>query len=323
MTTLARNQVDLHCHTRRSDGLLEPRDLYTAAQAYGMRLVSITDHDTLAAYRELHEAGLGDAPGPDGPQLIPGVEINTRAATFPGATAKVAAPTAHDELHILGLGVDPDDDEFEALLGRQRNARRARIEEMARRLRELGMPVDVYLEDTLPASVTSAGRPHIARALIRAGYAESIDDAMVRWLGPGAPAWVPPRGIGTLEAIGAIRRAGGLPSLAHFSAAPQRLDLLRELRDAGLGGLEVYYRAFPPAVVTALAMTARTLALVPTGGSDYHGDAMTYAEAQDLTRVPIEVGEGLLAALAAQKATKRSGAANALDGSAPVGPVGS
>jgi predicted metal-dependent phosphoesterase TrpH len=290
VTTPARNQVDLHCHTSRSDGLMEPRDLYAAARAYGMRLVSITDHDTLAGYRELREAGFGETPGPAGPQLIPGVEINTRAATGAGGTGL-------DELHILGLGVSPDDDEFEALLERQREARRARIEEMARRLHELGVPVDAYLEETLPASVASAGRPHIARALILAGYAESIDDAMIRWLGPGAPAWVPPRGIGTLEAIGAVRRAGGLPSLAHFAAAPQRLELLRELRDAGLGGLEVYYRAFPSERVTALAATARTLSLVPTGGSDYHGDLMTYAEAQDLTRVPIEVGEGVLAAL--------------------------
>jgi predicted metal-dependent phosphoesterase TrpH len=310
MTTPARNQVDLHCHTSRSDGVLEPADLYAAAQAYGMRLVSITDHDTLAGYRELHEAGFGETPGPGGPELIPGVEINTRAATVsgrtgavPGAAVTGVAGTAAglDELHILGLGVSPDDDEFEALLERQREARRARIEEMARRLHELGVPVDAYLEQTLSASVASAGRPHIARALILAGYAESIDDAMVRWLGPGAPAWVPPRGIGTLEAIGAIRRAGGLPSLAHFAAAPQRHELLRELRDAGLGGLEVYYRAFTPERVAALAATARTLSLVPSGGSDYHGDLMTYAEAQDLTRVPIEVGEGVLAALPAAK----------------------
>jgi predicted metal-dependent phosphoesterase TrpH len=317
VTTPARNQVDLHCHTRRSDGLMEPRDLYAAAQAYGMRLVSITDHDTLAGYRELRAAGLGDAAGHEGPQLIPGVEINTRAATFAGAQAiggavggtilgATVVGAGHEELHILGLGVDADDDAFEALLEGQREARRARIAEMARRLHGLGMPIDSYLDETLPASVASAGRPHIARALILAGYAESIDDAMIRWLGPGAPAWVPPQGIGTLEAITAIRQAGGLPSLAHFSAAPQRLDLLRELRDAGLGGLEVYYRAFPTERVTALAATARALALVPTGGSDYHGDLMTYAEAQDLTWVPVEVGAGALAAITATNASSGS-----------------
>jgi predicted metal-dependent phosphoesterase TrpH len=102
----------------------------------------------------------------------------------------------------------------------------------------------------------------------------------------------------TRAAIGAIRRAGGLPSLAHFPYAPLRLDLMRELRDLGLGGLEVHYRSFPPDVVAAMAETAAVLSLLPTGGSDYHGDLMTYAEAQDLTRVPLAVGEAVLGAIA-------------------------
>jgi len=289
VTTPARNQVDLHCHTRRSDGIMEPADLYAEAREYGMRLVAITDHDALDAYRELRAAGLGATAGRAGPELAPGVEINTLAASPP-------APRG-DEFHILGLGVDPADESFEALLARQRVGRRERIERMAAMLRVLGVPVDGYLEQTLPASVSSAGRPHVARALVLAGHAASIDDAMTRWLAPGAPGWVPRRGVGTLESITAIRRAGGLAALAHFPAAPQRTDLLRELKDAGLGGLEVYYRAFRPETVATMAETSTALALVPTGGSDYHGDAMTYAEAQDRTHVPLAVGEGLVAVL--------------------------
>jgi len=289
VTTPARNQVDLHCHTRRSDGIMEPRDLYAEAREYGMRLVAITDHDTLDGYRELRSAGLGAAAGPDGPELIPGVEINTLAAS-------ARAPWG-DELHVLGLGVDPDDDRFEALLARQRASRRERIERMVGLLRALGVPVDGYLEQTLPARVSSAGRPHLARALVLAGHATSMDDAMTRWLAPGAPGWVPRRGMGTVEAISAIRGVGGLAALAHFPVAPQRGDLLRELKDAGLGGLEVYYRTFRPETVATMAESAAALALVPTGGSDYHGDAMTYAEAQDLTRVPLEVGERVLGVL--------------------------
>ena len=289
MTTPARNQVDLHCHTRRSDGIMEPRDLYAEAREYGMRLVAITDHDTLDGYRELRSAGLGAAAGPGGPELIPGVEINTLAAS-------ARAPWG-DELHVLGLGVDPDDERFEALLARQRASRRERIERMVGLLRALGVPVDRYLEQTLPARVSSAGRPHLARALVLAGHATSMDDAMTRWLAPGAPGWVPRRGMGTVEAISAIRGVGGLAALAHFPVAPQRGDLLRELKDAGLGGLEVYYRTFRPETVATMAGSAAALALVPTGGSDYHGDAMTYAEAQDLTRVPLEVGERVLGVL--------------------------
>jgi predicted metal-dependent phosphoesterase TrpH len=296
VTTPARNQVDLHSHTRRSDGIMEPRTLYDEACEYGMRLVAITDHDSLEAYRELRAEGLGAAPGRAGPQLLPGVEINTRAI---GASRGAGTHVGADELHILGLGVDPDDDEFEHVLEGQRRQRRARIERMVGVLAAAGIPLEGYLEQTLPASVSSAGRPHVARALVLAGHATSIEDAMVRWLVPGAPAWVPRQGIGTREAIVAIRRAGGLPSLAHFPAAPLRLELLRELKAIGLGALEVYYRSFDAASVAVMAETAAALSLLPTGGSDYHGDAMTYAEAQDLTRVPLAVGEAVRAAVAA------------------------
>lgn len=288
MTTLRRNQVDLHCHTRRSDGLLEPAALYAAARDYGMRLVAVTDHDTLDGYRELRAAGHGAVAGPDGPQLLCGVELNT-AADLPAA--------AVNELHILGLGVDADDDEFEALLSRLRDARRRRILRMAALLRSAGAPVDEQLAVTLPVEVSAAGRPHLGRALVLAGHASSLDEAMARFLVPGARAWVPREGIGPLEAIAAVRRAGGLASLAHFPSAPDQVGLLRELKEAGLGGLEVHYRSFRPATVVAVGEVAGMLGLVPTGGSDYHGDLMTYADAQDQTRVPLDVGEALLAAL--------------------------
>ena len=294
MTTLARNQVDLHSHTRRSDGITEPADLYDAARAYGMRLVAITDHDTLAGYRQLRDAGLGASAGEAGPELLPGVEINTVSTS-----GWEGSEPGREELHILGLGVHPDDEEFETALQLQRQRRRERIERMVARLRELGKPVEAYLEQTLPDSVASAGRPHVGRAMVLAGYAPDLDEAMTAWLAPGAPAWVPRQGMDTRQAIAAIRRAGGLPSLAHFPYAPTRLDQMRELRDLGLGGLEVHYRSFPPDVVATMAQTAASLALVATGGSDYHGDTMTYAEAQDRTRVPLAAGEAVLAAVAA------------------------
>ena len=89
---------------------------------------------------------------------------------------------------------------------------------------------------------------------------------------------MPRSGLGPVEAIEAIRAAGGLPSLAHFSEAPARIEVVRELADAGLGGLEVYYRSFDSATVFAVGEVATALRLVPTGGSDYHGDTGTYAE---------------------------------------------
>ena len=107
------------------------------------------------------------------------------------------------------------------------------------------------------------------------------------------PAYVPRSGLGQVEAIRAIQAAGGLPALAHFSEAPARIEVVRELADEGLGGLEVYYRSFDTATVFAVGEVASALGLVPTGGSDYHGDTMTYAEAHAGLWVPPEVAAGI------------------------------
>lgn len=297
MTTPRRNRVDLHCHTSRSDGVLSPAELYAAALDYGMRLVAITDHDTLDGYRELRAARLGERPSPAGPQLVPGVEINAAAPEIPNLW--------EGELHILGFGVDPDDEAFEATLERQRALRRERFSRIADRLRTLGMPVDDALHEALPTDVSSAGRPHLARALVLAGHASSVDDAMQRVLARGAPAYEPRAGLGPREAIEAIVRAGGLAALAHFPAAPRRESLLRELQGCGLRGLEVHYRGFDPATVEAMSAFADRLGLAATGGSDYHGDTLTYVEAEQVTCVPDAVGVRLLAALTGAPARYR------------------
>jgi predicted metal-dependent phosphoesterase TrpH len=104
---------------------------------------------------------------------------------------------------------------------------------------------------------------------------------------------VPRTGLGPVAAIEAIRAAGGLPVLAHFGEAPSRVDIVRELADAGLLGLEVYYRSFDIATVTGVRDAAAMLGLVPTGGTDYHGDTGTYAEAHAALWVPPEVAAGI------------------------------
>ena len=133
------------------------------------------------------------------------------------------------------------------------------------------------------------GRPTVARALIEAGYADSVEDAFSRLLGWGKPGYVPRSGLGPVEAIEAIRAADGLAVLAHFGEAPSRVEVVRELVEAGLGGLEVYYRSFDAATVFAVGEVAAALGLVATGGSDYHGDTSTYAEAHAGLWVPPEV----------------------------------
>jgi predicted metal-dependent phosphoesterase TrpH len=122
--------------------------------------------------------------------------------------------------------------------------------------------------------------------LIAAGYATSVEDAFRRLIGHGGPAYVQREGMGPREAIEAIRAAGGVPSLAHFSEAPSQMPLLRELAGIGLAGLEVHYISFDRHTVELVGAVARQLGLIATGGSDYHGDTSTYAETHAALNVP-------------------------------------
>jgi 3',5'-nucleoside bisphosphate phosphatase len=289
--------LDLHTHTLRSDGLLTPAELAAAAAAAGVRLLAITDHDTLAGVRELRR----DGTVPAGLELVPGIEINT--------VVENREHVMEGEVHVLGLGVDPDDEALEAALARQRDARRIRFDRMVQKLRELGMPIDAALE-SMPATTDedALGRPRLARALIRTGYADSVEHAFRRHLSRGRPAFVPRQGLGPREAIRAIREAGGLASLAHYAEAPDHLLWLRALVEMGLNGLEVYYRAYDQETVEILRGIAENLRLVMTGGTDYHGDRETYAEAHAALWIPPEVESGVRAVLGSSRIGEGSAA---------------
>lgn len=278
--------VDLHAHSTRSDGILEPAVLLGAAAAAGVRIFSLTDHDTLAGCRDVMAAGAV----PADLELIPGIEINAVVDR---------QDLWESELHILGFGMDVDDDAFESILASQRARRRERFDRTVVRLRELGLAVDEQLARVDLRDDDALGRPTIARALVAAGHATSVDDAFQRLVGRGCPAYVPRSGLGPTGAIAAIRAAGGLPSLAHFREGLTRRDLVQELVDVGLAGLEVHYRSFDRPTTEAMAALAAELGLLATGGSDYHGDTGTYAESHARLWVPPEVGTALTSALAA------------------------
>ena len=284
-------EADLHAHTTRSDGVLEPSELARQARAAGVRLLAIADHDNLAAFREL--ASPGAAPLPTGLALLPAVEINT-------VTGRLASELPEGELHVLGIGVDPDDGAFEAALASQRGARRRRFERMVERLREIGLPIDEQVAALDPAADDALGRPTVARALIAAGHAADVDDAFARLIGQGGPAYVPRGGLDPIGAVHAIRAAGGLAALAHFPEAPAREPLVRALMDAGLDGLETHHRSFDAPTREAMAAFARRLGLVATGGSDYHGDHGPYADTHAELVMPAQLVEDVLEALAAR-----------------------
>ncbi len=280
--------ADLHTHTTRSDGVLEPIELVSQAAAAGVRLLAIADHDNLAAFREL--TGSDRASGPVGLELVPAVEINA-------VTRGLGVAPGDGEIHVLGICVDPDDAPFEELLAGQRAARRRRFEAMVARLREIGLSIDGQLETVDRSSDDALGRPTIARALIAAGFADSVDDAFARLIGNGLPAYVPRSGLDPVSAIRAIRAADGLASLAHFPNAAEQLPLLRELIGEGLDGLETHHRSFDAATREAVSEVARSLGLVETGGTDYHGDLGPYADSHAELVMPEPLVASLRAAV--------------------------
>jgi predicted metal-dependent phosphoesterase TrpH len=292
----APSTIDLHTHTLRSDGVLEPVELARQAFDAGVRLLAITDHDTLAGYRELRRSEAR----PPRLELLPGVEIN--------AVVGRRDDLWEGELHVLGFGMDPDDEAFEATLAHQRQERRRRFDRILGRLRDLGMPVEAEVAGLGTAEDDALGRPTVARALILAGHADSVEDAFRRWLARGRPAWVLRDGLGPAAAIAAIRAAGGLAALAHFREATERPGIVAELVELGLGGLEVYYRSFDRPTVEAMGRVAADLRLVRTGGSDYHGDLGPYAEAHAGLWVPPEVGVVLRSAVDMNRTTERPNA---------------
>lgn len=278
--------ADVHAHTTRSDGVLEPAELVRQAAAAGVRLFAIADHDNLAAFRELTATGAD--PLPDRFELVPAVEINA-------VTHGLGLELSEGELHVLGIGVDPADEAFEAALASQRGARRVRFHATVDRLREIGLPIDAEVEQLDLTGDDALGRPTIARSLVAAGHASAVEDAFQRIIGHGRPGYVSRIGLGPVDAIRAIRAAGGLASLAHFTEAPQQVPLLRDLMAEGLNGLESHHRSFDADMRAAVGAVARSLGLVETGGSDYHGDLGPYAE----THAELVMPEALIAGIRA------------------------
>lgn len=282
--------VDLHTHTDRSDGVLPPAELFAAMAECGLEVVAISDHDTLAGYRQIRDAVAG---GLKGPRLISAVEINSIADR---ELIQMGVELEEGELHILGYGIDADDAAFEKAIEGQRGARKARLLMIINALRALGKPIDDQIAPVL-SSDEALGRPHIARAMVAAGHVQSVQQAFDEWIDRNGPAYVPRQGMHSRAAIDAITAAGGLPVLAHYPAAPEQAALIALLKGWGLRGLEVFYRRFTAGTVVRMARLAESLGIVATGGSDYHGDGMSYAEAQATTYVPPEVGDRLLEAI--------------------------
>lgn len=185
------------------------------------------------------------------------------------------------EVHVLGYYMDYRREGFQAFLGRRRAERLRRAERMVEKLRALGVPVAWTRVREIGAGA-AVGRPHIARALMEAGWVRSPQEAFERFLGRTGPAYVPRVELTPEDAIAVILHAGGVPVLAHpgWASSGPILDRLAGMVQSGLCGLEVYYPDHTPAMVSAYLGLARQYGLVATGGTDFHGGGLA-------TRVPL------------------------------------
>lgn len=242
--------VDFHSHTSASDGTLEPAQLAAAMRTRGVAVFSVTDHDSLAAYEQL-DGALEFA------KLVVGVEINS---TYRG-----------NEVHILGYGFPADSPPVRELLETNRREREGRARQMVEHLQRIGLeitPEDVRAE--AGSSESALGRPHVAKAIVRAGIAPDVESAFRQYLVRGKPGYVPQLYIRPQDAVRAIARAGGVPVLAHPGRLNDDSAIVEELVAAGLVGIEVFYPTHEPAQVARYRRIAAEHALVMTAGSDFH-----------------------------------------------------
>jgi 3',5'-nucleoside bisphosphate phosphatase len=255
--------IDLHTHSTVSDGSEAPARIPEMAAAAGCSAVALTDHDSLDGL-----AAAGEAAAGVGVTLVPGCEVSCRKPQVEGGRV---TGSVHVLVYFVEPGQGPLTDELAAL----RRDRAARNRRLRRRLEELGVPIDYDAMVAEAGGEAGIGRPHFARALVRAGAATGIDDAFDRWLGDNRPAYVPKARLHPADVIRLARASGGVAVLAHplsLELGAGRLEaLVAGLAEAGLGGIEAVYGAYHPEQRRALRRMARRHGLVATGGSDYHG----------------------------------------------------
>lgn len=247
---------DLHMHSTHSDGSLDVQTLVREVGEAGVEAFSLTDHDTVAGLPEARELARDL-----GLRMLDGIEISTQVDGL--------------AVHVLGYGFDPAHAELRTMLRALGDARHSRIPLIVERLTELGAPITTDAVMAIAAG-GSPGRPHVARALVEAGHCESIQDAFTHFLGDGKPAHIEKRMPTPSEAIRVLQSAGGRAVWAHPLARPiQRTggvdQLAREMKRAGLSGLEVVHPSQSPVQRKRLRQLCRELSLLETGGSDYHG----------------------------------------------------
>ena len=252
--------IDLHTHTNESDGTPTPGELVDRALSVGLEALAITDHDTLAGYDQAVEPARAG-----GLDLVCAIELS---AKLPGKARSV---------HVLGYFVhQPPTSEFRNWVRELLASRRDRNIRLVEQIQKLGVPLQLEEVERVGRSLT--GRPHFARVLVEKRYASDYEDAFRKYLDETAPSFVERHGPAVPLAAQRITSGGGVAVIAH----PIRLglrdpaaeeSLVRELKDHGLGGIEVYHSDHTPRQVERYLGYAKKYDLAITGGSDFHGES--------------------------------------------------
>jgi predicted metal-dependent phosphoesterase TrpH len=242
--------ADLHLHTHFSDGTFSPEELTGHAARLGFAALALTDHDSVEGC-----ARMAAACGAAGIEFIPGAELTAEYNDI--------------EVHLLGYFLDTQNQALLAEIGKFQAVRQNRIREMVARLNGLGVPLEVETVFAL-ANCKSPGRPHVARALTKAGLVKNLDEAFDRFLKKNRPAWVPKAKMSALEGVELIQQAGGLAVMAH-PGLNRSDEIIPALVDAGLDGIECFHTKHSTAMSERYLEIADRHRLLVTGGSDCHG----------------------------------------------------
>ena len=249
--------IDLHVHSKKSDGSLAPADLTKLALSIPLSAYALTDHDTMDGVCEAMEA----AEGTD-LTVIPGVELS--------------ADHNGKEIHLVGLYADHTNEALSSYLTKFRQTRDARNEQMCERLTAGGMSVSMEeLRAAFPDAVLT--RAHFAKVLVKKGYVRSVAECFERFLGDRCPYFIPRERIASTDAVALLKGAGSIAVLAHPTlyhlGKEQLYDMTKALKDAGLDALEAKYSTYSATQEREMKELAKSLSLGISGGSDFHGDA--------------------------------------------------
>jgi len=249
-------KFDLHVHTTASDGSMNAQQIVAEAKRIGLTTMAITDHDTIGNVKECIEEGKKQ-----GIRIIAGVELS--------------AEVDCGKMHILGYGIDPDNNEFNLVMKMLREAREERNKNIIEALKCI-FKINISLEDVKKhAKGESIGKPHIAAAIVENGYCPDIETVFNKILGKKYMETIDRKKLPPKSCIELIKKAGGIAFLAHPNSLKLNLektfDKIKDLQRYGLAGIETYHSKLSQTQSNAYVKMAKELGLMISCGSDFHG----------------------------------------------------